>query len=327
MLTFAENIKARFAWDVTALDPYTDAQSTQFIEDLIDSSLFLSRVARMENNKGSEFIKLLESDPAVQSAAACGWTPQDGVIFTDETLNTVRLKIQEEYCNEDLNGTWAQLLNAAGANRQDQSMVMEQVIKAYYMKKTQKKIQDLVINGDTASANPDLVHFNGVRKQLINSTTVVIADVTSLATITSANAFDALIIVEEAIPDVVRDSGVAHEIVVDRAIARACLTQIYNDKDYAAEVASRTDEAGELSFILPTTNTVVRSYPQLNGTGEAYVWVYDYIVYGTDLDGDENGFEMKYNDTDEKLRVGTKWRSGVKVILQDMFVKMHRTLS
>lgn len=326
MKKFHERLKQKYDWDVTALDPYTDEQSQEFIEDLINSSLFLSRISIQENNKGSEKIKLLSSSPLLQDASACGWTPSGGVVLTDETLTTVRVKIQEEYCNEDLNGTWAQLMNVAGANKQDKTLPMEAIMKAYYVRKTQALIQDIVINGDTLSADPNLAHFDGLRKGLKADGTVVIANV-PYPTINSTNAFDALIILEESIPDEVRDSGVPHEIVVDRAIARACLTNIYNDKDFAAEVADRTDEAGELSFTLPTTNTVVRSYPQLNGTEEAYVWVYPYIFYGTDIDGDENGYEAKYNEFDENIHFGVKFRAGQKHVLGKYFSRMTRTLS
>lgn len=326
MKKFHTRLKDKYDWDVSALPAYTNEESQEVIEDLISSSLFLSRISTQENNKGSEVIKLLTSDPLVQDAAACGWTPSGGVILTDVTLTTVRLKIQEEYCNEDLNGTWGQLMNAAGANKQDKSLPMEAIMKAYYIRKTQKKIQDLVISGDTASGDPNLAHFDGLRKGLIADGTVVVANV-PYPTINATNAFDALIIVEAAIPDDVRDSGVMHEIVVDRAIARACLTQIYNDKDFAAEVADRTDSEGELSFTLPTTNTVVRSYPQLNNTEEVYVWTYPYIFYGTDLDGDENGYEAKYNEFDENIHFGVKWRSGQAHVLGKYFVRMTRTLS
>jgi len=325
MKTFHEKIKDKFDWDVSALDPYTDEQSTMFIEDLIASSKFLSRINTQDGNKGSEDIKLLSSVVTVQAATTCGWNASGGVVYTDETLTTKRLKVQEEYCNEDLNGTWAQMTNAAGANRQDTEMPMQAVIEAYYIKKVQKRIQDLVINGDTASLDANLTYFDGMRKKLKADADVVVATV-PYPTITDDNGFDALKVVEAAIPRDVKDNGLAHEIVVDYAIARNCLNQVWNDKDFSAEV-DFTDEDGEISFMLPSTRTMVRSMPQLNNTEEVYVFVYPYIFYGTDTAGDENGFEAKYNETDEKLRFSVKWRSGVEYVLPQYFVRMARTLS
>lgn len=324
MKKFHEKAKQKFDWDVTALPDYTDEQNQEIIEDLIASSTFLSKLRVQTGNKGSELIKLLSSDPAIQSAADCGWTPQGGVVFTDETLTTVRLKIQEEYCNEDLNGTWAQIMNAVGANRQDQEMVMEQAMIAYYIKKTQRKIQKLVIKGDEASLDPDLAHFDGMVKQFTDSGDMQVATFED-PTITADNAFDVLIAVEAKIPNVVKDNELDFEIICPRQVAQDCLTQIYNAKDYASSIEV-TRENGQISFILPTTGTRVTSNPDLEDS-EVYAVVYDYMFYGTDVDGDENGYEVKYNEHDEKMRVGVKWRSGFKAILLEYFVKLEMTVS
>jgi len=63
-------VRERFDYDVEALAPYTDAQSTQMLTDLIYASGLTSRISIMENVKGSEDIKLLTSDPALQAATS-----------------------------------------------------------------------------------------------------------------------------------------------------------------------------------------------------------------------------------------------------------------
>ena len=73
-------VKERFDYDVAALAPYTDEQSTQMLTDLIYASGLTSRISVMEGVKGSEEIKLLTSEPALQAATECGWTPEGGMI-------------------------------------------------------------------------------------------------------------------------------------------------------------------------------------------------------------------------------------------------------
>ena len=323
MKSFHSKLKDKFAWDVTALPAYSDEQSSEFITDLVSSSNFLSMVNRQEGNKGSEEIKLLSSTLAVQDASSCGWNADGDIVYTDVALTTKRLKIQNEFCNEDLNGTWAQLMNRAGANVQDTEMPMEEVIRAYYIRKTQKAIQDLVFNGDTTSGDANLAHFDGLVK--LWDADAGLVSVASDASITSANAFDKLVAVEAAIPSEVHEGGVNYAIICSRQTAQDCLTQIYNDKDYASSVEVDRSN-GQISFILPTTGTRVTSYPQLSGD-QVYAIVYDHIFYGTDIDGDENGYEAKYNENDEKLRFGVKFRSGINYVLPGTFVKLVTTLS
>jgi hypothetical protein len=312
-------VKERFDYDVEALAPYTDAQSTQMLTDLVYASGLTSRISVMEGVKGSEEIKVLTSDPALQAAASCGWTPSGGVILTNETLATKRVKIQEDYCNEDLNGTWAQLMNAAGANAQDTEAPFADIMAAYYIKKAAKKNQDLMLNGDTGSLNPDLAHYDGYVKLWDNDGDLV--DANSLETsITSANALDIALTVYEAIPSVLFDNDVTVEIICGRETFRKIIAQNFADNKFNFPI---TEEAGsEPSFILPTTNVRVRAYSQLNGTEKMYAVPYNYMFFGTDLSSDYEGFEFKYDDTDEKLRFGVKWRSGVNYVFPEYFVKL-----
>jgi len=317
-------VRERFDYDVEALAPYTDAQSTQMLTDLIYASGLTSRISIMENVKGSEDIKLLTSDPALQAATSCGWTPEGGVILTDETITTKRLKIQEDYCNEDLNGTWAQLMNAAGANVQDTEAPFADIMAAYYIKKAAKKNQDLMFNGDTLSLNPDLAHYDGFVKLWDNDVDLNVYNSVEVS-ITAANALTIALGLYDAIPAVLMDNDVNVEIICGRETFRKIITQNYNDNNYHFQIS---EEAGtEPSFILPTTNVRVRAYSQLNGTEKMYAVPYNYMFFGTDLAGDYEGFEFKYNDTDEKLRFGVKWRSGVAYVFPEYFTRLELAAS
>ena len=320
MKTFKEKIKDKYAWDVSDLAPYTDEQSQEILTDLTYNSGFTARVAVMENVKGSEKIKLLNSEPALKSAATCGWNASGGAIFSDVTLTTDRIKIQESYCNEDLNGTWAQLLNQAGANRQDQTLPMEEVMKAYYIKKAAKLNQDLIFNGDTTSINPNLVFYDGLRKKWKADADLGVYN-SAETSITTTNAFSIALGLYNAIDPVLFDNEEMIEIIVGRETYRKIIEAVYNDNNYhhtLQEVAGT-----EPSFILLTTNIRVRAYSQLNGTDEMYQVDYRYIFYGTDLEDDMAGFEAKYNDHDETLRFGVKWRSGINYVFPQYFTRLE----
>jgi len=100
--------KHEFDYDVSDLGTYVDEQSEEVMQDLINAGNIKSRINVMQNVKGSEEIKLINSDPSLQAASSCGWNASGGMILTDVSISTVRVKIQEEYCNENLNETWAQ---------------------------------------------------------------------------------------------------------------------------------------------------------------------------------------------------------------------------
>lgn len=315
-------IKDKFDYDVSGLTAYTDEQSEDMLTDLVYASGLTARIAVMEGVKGSEKIKLLESDPALQAASSCGWTASGGVVLTDVTLSTERVKIQEEYCNEDLNGTWAQLMNAAGANRQDTEAVFEDIMAAYYIQKAARRNQNLMFNGDTASGDSNLTFYDGFVK-LWDADASLGEVITAETSITTSNAFAIALELYNGIDPVLFDNEEQLEIICGRETYRKIIENVYNDNNFHH---SLEEEAGaEPSFILPTTNIRVRAYSQLNGTEKMYAVPYQFMFFGTDLEGDFEGFEFKYNEHDEKLRFGVKWRTGVNYVFPEYFTRLTLT--
>jgi len=325
---FSKGKRHEHAWDVSALATYVDEQSPEIMADLVNAGNLKSRIKTLTNVKGQQKIKTINSAPSLQAAASCGWSASGGMILTDETITTVRVKIQEEYCNEDLNETWAELENIVGAMAQDENPPsFADAMLAYYQLRAQELDENLMVNGDTASLDLDLTHYDGFAKLWDNDADLNVAYVSTPATTISAtNGFDVLIDVDDAVPTIVKRhrNAAGYEIICGYETAQAALTQIYTDKDYSANITfDETD--GSLSFTLPTRNTVVRSIPQLDGTDSVYGVCYNYMYYGTDLEADRDGFSWKYSDYDEKLRFGVKWRSGIQYIFPEYFTRLRLT--
>lgn len=323
MKSLKERIKDKFNYDVSALPAYIDEQSGEIIQDLLFDSGFTARINVLQNVKGSQTIKLLNSNIALQSVASCTMSDDGTITFDGKNITTKRLGIQASICNEELESTWAQMLLAIGANAQDREMPLEAVILAYITKQIKKKNQDLIFNGDTASVNPDLVHYDGLVKQWTADSDLISATTTETE-ITTANAYDLAKLVYTNIPHVLFDNGVNVEIITGRDTADKILSQIYADKDYSAIIdVQRT--GSEISFTLPTTGITVRSYPQLTGQEVMFAVPYNYVFFGTDVDSDFDGVSVKYLEDDEKLRISNKMRSGIQYVYPDYFTKLVLT--
>ncbi len=324
MKNLKERIKDKFGgYDVINLPAYIDEQSADIYADLLYSSGLTSRINVLENVKGSQTIKLLNSDLALESGAECASTfdENNAIVFDGKDIVTKRLMVGTELCNDTLEDTWAQLLLSIGANRQDRDLPLEDVLTAYIIKMTKKKNQDLMFLGDEDSLNGNLSHYDGFIKLWEAVGSGVISASSTETAITSANAFDLAKLVYDNIPSVLFDNGANVEIITGRVEANAILTQIYNDKDYASNI-DVSYEGSEMSFILPTTNITVRTYPQLNGLGKMFACPYTYMFFGTDLLSDTEGLTVKFLEEAEKLRLRNLFRSGVQFVYPDYFVKL-----
>ncbi len=320
MKSFKARLKEKFDYDVSALEPYVDQQSEDIFTDLLYGAGLTSRINVMENVKGQEAIKLLNVNFDLQNATGCTLSDDGTVIFDDVNITTKRIGVQFALCNDDLNGTWAQMLLAIGANRQDEEMPLEDVITAYVVKSARKKNQDLMFLGDTTSLDPNLNFYNGFVKLWDTDATVLHANRTGVL-IDNTNAFANFMSVYNKIPTELFDNQVEVEIITGRQELRALIDEIWNDKDYNAKLEV-TEEGGELTCILPTTSVRIRTYSQLNGKNQIYAVPYQYMFFGTDLESDLDGFFIKFLEVEEKLRFGMKWRSGIQYVFGKYFVRL-----
>jgi hypothetical protein len=240
-----------------------------------------------------------------------------------ETVMTKRVKMEEIYCNEDLNSKWTQLYNRAGANRQDEEQPeFVDIMIAYYRQKAMKRTQDLVILGDTASGDANLAHIDGLVKLWENDADLNVIG-TAETEFTASNAFDLAIKCHEGIPEVLLDNEVDVEIWVGREVYRKIINNVYNDNNFHYTIE---EETGAMpSFILPTTNMRVRSIPQFTGTNNMYAVPYEYVFFGTDLSNDVDGFEFRYSTYKDELYFGTKWRVGVNYVFPEYFTRLKLT--
>lgn len=330
--SFATRLKDEFDFDVSGLTAYVDEQSEDIIVNLVMGTKLMDRIQVMEGVKGSEKIKLMKMDIPLQSAEACGRTPDGDIIFTDKTIEAVGVKVDMSVCNKTLKGTWAQMLLALGKRAEKENLPLEDVIAAYVIKTGRAKNQDLMFKGDTASANPDLVYYDGYIKRWKADGAMYVYTATGGAT-TVANAFSRAQGLAQMVPEVLLDNGIVPEMISSRGWAQLVLNNIYNDKDYSAIIDVKYDDS-EMSFVIPTTQITLRSYPQLrsaigNGLGanaeEVYVVPYMFMFFATDLEGDIDEFWLKYDDLTEKIYFGAEWGSGVQYVYSEYFGKLAVT--
>jgi len=325
---FAEVLKDKFDFDVSAIGSYVDEQSDEIIERLVLGSRLVERIQVMEGVKGSEKIKLFDMDTPLQSAENCGKTPDGAVIFTDKTMTVSPVKIDLSFCNKTLKGTWAQMLLALGARAEKENLPLEDVITAFTIQRAHLKNQNLMMKGDTTSVDPDLVHYDGFIKKWKADGLLYDLTVTGATDVT--NAFERARDLANLVPEELLDNGIVPELIAPRAFAQLVINNIYNDKDYASTL-DVTYDGSEMSFVIPTTNITLRSYPQLAaatgaGTGadaeEVFIAPYEFMFFGTDLEGDMEDFWMFYEDKDEKIYFGAEWASGVEYVYADYFGKL-----
>jgi len=321
-MNLQKNLKMKFGYDVSGLAAWKDNTLPNITADLVETSRFLQSLALEEGVKGSREIALLSSSIALQAKANCTPSPDGSVVFTEEVLTTKPLYMGVEFCNEDLNTKMTQILNALGMKNQEGQLPapLETILMAYLTKMLQKKSERLVWLGDTASLDPDLVHFNGLKK-LLDADADVLDTTNIYATLTSSNAYDAAYEVFTTIPAEIFDNQMPIALYTGRTEALAIIKQ-WNDNN-AYDRIEAVNEGGSLRFTLPQSNVEVMTVPALDGKGDIYALPVSLIFLGVDSREDEN-FDIKFDAYNEKLKAETSFRLGVQYVFPQYFVKLKK---
>jgi hypothetical protein len=321
-MNLQKNLKMKFGYDVSGLAAWKDNTLPNITADLVETSRFLQSLALEEGVKGSREIALLSSSIALQAKANCTPSPDGSVVFTEEVLTTKPLYMGVEFCNEDLNTKMTQILNALGMKNQEGQLPapLETILMAYLTKMLQKKSERLVWLGDTASLDPDLVHFNGLKK-LLDADADVLKTTNIYASLTASNAYDAAYEVFTTIPAEIFDNQMPIALYTGRTEALAIIKQ-WNDNN-AYDRIEAVNEGGSLRFTLPQSNVEVMTVPALDGKGDIYALPVSLIFLGVDSREDEN-FDIKFDAYNEKLKAETSFRLGVQYVFPQYFVKLKK---
>lgn len=321
-MSIKRTLKEKFGYDVSGLAAWKDNTLPNITPDLVATSRFLEKLMLEEGVKGSREIALLSSSVALQAKAACTPSPDGSVVFTEKVLTTKPLYMGVEFCNETLNTKMTQVLNALGMKNQEGQLPapLETILMAYLTKMLQKKAERLVWLGDTASLDTELVHFDGLVKSL-KADTAVLKTTTTFATLTTSNAYSAAYEVFTKIPAEIFDNQMEVALYTGRTEALAIISQWNTANAY--DRIQYTSEGGAIRFTLPQTNVEVITVPALDGSNEIFAIPTSLVFLGVDSREDES-FDIKYNDYDEKLKVDASFRLGVQYVFPQYFVRVKR---
>jgi hypothetical protein len=308
--------KKKFGYDVDEISEYVDMTSDELIPLLIDASTFLDKVFIDTEVKNKKLIKLVDATLGLTLVEDCDPNQTGGIAFAEVTLETAKLGDEMLFCNQDLIGTWAQLLLRSGARAELEELPAREQVMMMWTLLLAKNVEDLIILGDKDNVSPLLNPIDGLIKLWGADPNIVQVPST---TISASTAYAEFLKVQRAIPTVVFDNNVNVEIICSRVDFNHLVDNLMNDNNFHY-TANITGSGNNQSLVLPGTGTTVRIQRQLT-TGQIYAVPYDYVVVGTDATSDLTSIEVDYMVEARRLRVTSLLYLGVNYARSEYFVK------
>lgn len=296
-------------YDISNLAAYVKTNADVILKDVVLGSVEGDSVANMRKQLGvktKEKLNYLNVTPALQSGKDCGFNASGSTVFSDRDITVKTIKAQDEYCDRDLLGKFAESLVNIAAGKETlpfEAQIVDEVVKGI-----RKQIEKIVWQGDTT------LGIDGLLKMAASGGTDS-ASTVNVSIAKGTNIYEAVKAVYLAIPEELLDKAF---IGLSPANFRA-FTQAMVEKNYFHY--SGPQDANVNEFIFPGSNVKVKSIQGLSGVNDKiYASVWDNLVYGTDLLNDEETVNAWYDPNTELFRYTIRFNAGVSTLFPDEVV-------
>lgn len=299
------------AIDTSKLKAYVDEKSTSLIRNAVIGSKTAKLFALQTGVKGSTALNLLNTDVKFGDGATCGWNEAGTTALSQRVIVPGYPKVNMSLCDKQLLKYWAnyQVRVAAG----QKTLPFEEDFMAGIVADTAAKLEKAIWMGDTENGDTNLNKFDGIVKIVEAATGVKNATYNPNSMNETVNA------VYNAIPSAAFSKG---DVVIFMSSAdyRKYIQELIANGNLVI-TTGLNDVAMPDSILVPGTNVRVYGVDGLDGSNKMFASYKDNFVFGTDLEGDEEKFDLWYSQDNREFRVAIEFTAGVQVAFPDMVVE------
>jgi hypothetical protein len=292
------------AFNVSGLSAYVQENRDNILRKVVLEGDTISKMAKQLGVKTKERLHYFSLDPVIQDGKGCGFSAQGATNITEKDVETAVMKINDEWCNDDLLGKYAEYLVRFGADANAENLAFEQLIADELVKNINKEMEKRVWQGVKAN---DLI--DGLLTQAAADNETVKVSFGSGDTL-----YDKVKAVIMAIPEEILDDAV---VFVSPANFRGLVFELLEMNNF--HIAPEEIEKGE--FYFPGTTIAVHKTIGLTGVDDKiYASTWGNMVYATDMMDDKEELRFWFSDDADLHRVKVKWNAGVATYFSDYVV-------
>lgn len=282
--------------NTSALSNYVEEHNMPLINNVVLGSSIVRDMTVQTGIKTKARIHYLSTDPTFQDGSACGFNAAGSAALTEREIETGIIKVNYEFCNNELLGKYAEYLTRIAAGAED--LGFERELMDSIIANIQKKLEVKIFQGRKDGGD----QFDGLIK--VATDAGVSEDVLSK----SDGAYANIKQVYMSLPEEALEKGAT--IYVSPATYREFTQELVakNLFHYAGPI-----DAAPTEIMFPGTDVKVKKAAGLAGTDYIFAGVPKDWFYGTDLEGANEEIKVWYSNDDDVVRMKVLWNSGVQV--------------
>lgn len=298
---------------------------TAYVEEhklpLLRNAVIGSKTAKLFNLqtgcKGDTAINILNTDVTFGDGKSCGWNEAGTSALSQRIIRVGYPKVNMSFCDKQLLKYWTNFEVRLAAGQK--TLPFEEDFLNGVVEGVAAKLEKALWQGDTAkSSDANLNKFDGMIK--------IIEAASIAATKTYASGATVASIVNDvygALPSAVFEKGNV-VMYMGSDMYRKYIQELVANGNIILKSdtnASLGNLAMPESILIPGTNVTVYGVAGLDGTGKVFASYAENFVYGTDLVGDEEKFELWYSQDNREFRCAIEFVAGVQIAFPDMVVE------
>lgn len=294
-------------FDIEGLQCYIKQNRDELLSKIMLGGRTLERVSIRRDIKTSEAIHFFDMPVVFQDGRGCKFTPDgEAAVLTDRVLQTALIKVNKEFCPDDLLGSYAEALVRIRATAEE--LPFEEYIADYIRKAIEAELEKAIWQGDTDGSG-NLSFFDGYLKLIAGE-----ADTIQVAV--SGSAYAKIKAVYAAMPEETLNQRDA-AIFVGPALFREYLQDLVAANLYHYPSAQNEDPD---EFILPGSTVPVVKTMGLAGSSAIVGTFSRNLFYGCDTENDKRELVIGYDEKAGSFFVRVRWNSGVQTAFPDQIV-------
>lgn len=292
--------------DVTSLTNYVDEQRLPLIRKAVLSPKSADLFNLQTGVKSQAALNLLTTEVVFGDGSTCGWNPEGTNTLSQRVITVGKVKVNMNFCDRTLLDYWAGYEVKVAAGKE--TLPFEESFVADIIAHVNAEVEKAIWQGDT-TATGNLSIFDGLLK-ILNAE----KDTIKIAAVSGNNIAQEVYDAYANIPLEILHSA---SIVMGEDAFRSYIGELNAENLYHYD--PKVDEG--MSIVIPGTSTRIYGVPGLNGTKKIVAGdLKGNFFYGTDLEGDQETFDLWYSKDNQEFRLAVKFNAGVQVAFPDQVV-------
>lgn len=309
------------AFNVTALAAYTKTNENLLVTRSFFEPKTASRMQILTGVKSTIQVPALSDTLIWQNGDACGFTASGDTTISARVLTVGRIKVNKEWCINDLETKYTQLLLSPGSNYDAIPGGIDAAFVETILGTTKEDVEKAIWRGDTASTSSQLKQFDGLVKIINAASGTVQANATpfiatAVTAITAANIISVVQAVYSAIPVEILDKP---DLTVYMGVDNFRTYQLALTNANLFNFIATDNALGQMK--IHGTNVTVVSTPGLTGTNAIYALRDSNMFLGVDLENEQEDFKFWYSEDFDLVRFKYRTKLGVQVSQVQEIVK------